>query len=139
MHRKIAEVIRRHEVFHLPPSATVVQAARLMKAKACGAVLVMSHSRLEGIFTERDAITRVVAAELDPARTKLVDVMTAHPDTVRSDSFALDALRMMEDGGYRHLPVTKGRRVVGVVSRRDFFGEEKARLDQEREFWEHIG
>jgi CBS domain-containing protein len=98
----------------------------------------MNGSRLEGIFTERDLVNRVVAAELNPAHTKLANVMTAHPDSVRADSPALDALRMMEDGGYRHLPVMNGRRVVAVVSRRDFYGEEKARLDREREFWEHI-
>ncbi|MEA2780213.1 MAG: hypothetical protein QOK29_1757 [Rhodospirillaceae bacterium] len=139
MLRKIADAIQHQEVHHLPPEATVFEAARLMKAKACGAVVVTSGGRLEGIFTERDLVNRVVAAELDPARTRLAEVMTHRPDHVQPDTYALEALRMMEDGGYRHLPVMSRGRVIGVVSRRDFAGHEKAQLDHERSLWEHVG
>jgi hypothetical protein len=45
---------------------------------------------------------------------------------------------MMEDGGYRHLPVTDKGQIVGIVSRRDFFGEEKAEIEKERRIWENI-
>jgi CBS domain-containing protein len=138
MLRRIADMVRSGEVYRLPPSATVVEAAREMKAKACGAVIVMKHGRLEGIFTERDLVNRVVARELDPAQTKLAEVMTRNPDSIRPDACTMDGLRMMEDGGYRHLPVIKGGQVVGVVSRRDFFGEEKAQLDHERTLWESV-
>ena len=55
------------------------------------------------------------------------------------ETTALRALQMMDDGGYRHLPVLDRGQVVGVVSRRDFFGEEKARLDRERHLWEVMG
>jgi len=139
MLRRIAEVVRHHEVHRLPPSATAFDAARLMKAKVCGAVMITRRGRLEGIFTERDLVNRVVAVGLDPARTKLAKVMTHHPDTVRPDTYAAEALRMMEDGHYRHLPVIISGRVIGMVSRRDFFGEEKAQLEHERTLWEHVG
>jgi CBS domain-containing protein len=139
MLRRIAEVVRLHEVHRLPPSATAVDAARLMKAKSCGAVMITRRGRLEGIFTERDLVNRVVALGLDPARTKLAKVMTQHPDTVRPDTLAAEALRMMEDCHYRHLPVIDSGRVIGMVSRRDFFGEEKAQLEHERTLWEHVG
>jgi CBS domain-containing protein len=139
MVRRIADVVRHHGVHRLPPTASVFEAACLMKAKACGAVVVTSRGRLEGIFTERDLVNRVVASGLDPARTKLAKVMTHHPDSVGPDTYVAEALRMMEDGHYRHLPVTSSGRVVGLVSRRDFLGEEKAQLEHERTLWEHVG
>ena len=65
--------------------------------------------------------------------------MTGKPDSVTPAATALEALRMMADGGYRHLPVVEQGRVIGVVSRRDFFGAEKAQLDQETALWERMG
>ena len=139
MWRRVADVIRQHEVHHLPATATVLEAARLMKGKACGAVVIMNKGHLEGIFTERDLVNRVVVAGRDPAKTKLGEVMTRGPDIIGPDAYTLEALRMMEDGGYRHLPVVNRQVVIGVVSRRDFFGEEKAQLDRERVLWEQVG
>jgi CBS domain-containing protein len=139
MSRRIANVVRQGELHQLPPSATVFAAACLMKAKSCGAVAIARSGRLEGIFTERDLVNRVVAGGLDPAHTSLDKVMTRDPDCVRADSSVAEALRMMEDGGYRHLPVVEGGRLVGMVSRRDFFGEEKAQIEHERVLWESVG
>jgi CBS domain-containing protein len=65
--------------------------------------------------------------------------MTRNPNSVRAGTSVADALRLMEDGGYRHLPVVEGGRLVGMVSRRDFFGAEKAQLEHERLLWEHVG
>ena len=139
MLRKIADMMTGGELAELAPSATVYEAACLMKARKCGSVLVTSEHRLIGIFTERDVVNRVVADKLDPLATPLAQVMTANPDTVRPDTLAVEALRMMEDGGYRHLPVVQRGRILGVVSRRDFYGEEKAELEKERALWERIG
>ena len=139
MSRRIANVVGQGEVHRLSPSATVFEAACLMKVRSCGAVAIATGRRLEGIFTERDLVNRVVAEGLDPARTRLDKVMTRDPDCVGADSSVAEALRMMEDGGYRHLPVVEGGRLVGMVSRRDFFGEEKAQLEHERVLWEQVG
>ena len=64
---------------------SVAQAARLMKERRVGAVLVMNEGRLAGIFTERDALFRVIAEGRDPAKTGLQDVMTANPRTITPD------------------------------------------------------
>ncbi len=104
----------------------VRDAARLMKHRKVGSVLVMDGDMLEGIFTERDMVYRVIADGLDPDMTPLSQVMTADPDTIDARATALEALRMMNERGYRHLPVVEEGRVVGIVSRRDFYGEEKA-------------
>ena len=98
---------------------TVLDAAILMKEKGKGALLVVEGPRLSGIFTERDALFRVIAAGRDPATTRLADVMTAQPQTMHPDEPFVKALRLMHKRGFRHLPVVEHGRPLGVVSARD--------------------
>ena len=98
---------------------TVLQAAILMKEKGKGALLVVEGTRLTGIFTERDALFRVIAAGRDPATTRLADVMTPQPQTMHPDEPFVKALRLMHKRGFRHLPVVEHGRPLGVVSARD--------------------
>ena len=72
------------------------------------------------------------------ARTKLAEVMTREPDTMPPGKTVFEALRLMEDGRYRHVPVVDGGRVVGIVSRFDFSGIELDRLYEETGLWERI-
>jgi len=125
------ESFMKPKVHQLPLDATVYQAARLMTQKNCAAVVVSAKGRLEGIFTSGDLVKRVAAAKRDPAKTKLVDVMTRQPETVKPSTRAIDALRMMQDGRYRHLPVIDRDHIVGIVSRRDFFGQEQVIVEDE--------
>lgn len=134
--RKLGEIVRRQNPMMLPPTATVREAARCMRDHRIGAILVVEDGRLVGLFTGRDAVTRVVAEGLDPTTATLGQVMTNAPDTLTPKQMAIDALRMMQDGGYRHMPIVDGARVVGIVSLGDFSGMEKARLDEETGFWE---
>ncbi len=134
----IPDVIRDQEPVHLGDGATVREAAKLMRLRNIGSMLVMEQGRLDGIMTERDVVQRVVAAGRDPDETRLEEVMTRNPDTIGPEATAIDALRLMQDGGYRHLPVVDKGRVLAVVSRRDFLGTEQARLDEETAIWEHI-
>ena len=103
---------------------TVAQAARLMKEKRVGALLVMEEGRLAGIFTERDALFRVIAEGRDPGATHLADVMSANPRTITPDRPFGHALHMMHEGGFRHVPVVEGGKPIGVVSARDALGPE---------------
>jgi len=139
MLRKIKDIMRDCEVAELPPTSTVQRAARLMLRTRQCATLIVSKGQLVGIVTEQDIVRRVVAMGLDPAATILSEVMTARPDTIGFDDLAIKGLQMMEDGGYRHLPVVKGGHLVGIVSRSDFPGDEKAELDVERHYWEAVG
>ena len=136
--RIIPDVIRGQNLLSLGLNATVAEACVAMKRRHVGCVLVIQDDRLCGIFTERDVVNRVVAEGLDPTKTLLSIVMTANPDTITPDSAPIEALRMMQDRGYRHLPVLAGARVVGVVSRRDFLGDEKTRLEEETRYWQRI-
>ena len=114
-------------------------ACESMRARSVGAVLVTDgQGRLLGIFTGRDAVCRVLAAGKSPSRTRLSEAMTPHPDSIGPGRSAIDALRQMQDGGDRHLPVVDQGKVVGVVSRGDFRGLEQARLDEETGLWECV-
>lgn len=139
LRKVIPDVVRNQQLLALSAETTVRTAAGQMRARHVGAVLITTDSRLDGIFTERDMVYRVVAEGRDPERTTLADVMTRNPDTIRPDATAIDALRRMQDGGYRHLPIVDRGRLVGIVSRRDFFGVEKARLEDEGDLWKKIG
>ena len=101
------------------PDETVCVAAKRMAEQGCSSILVVEGDRLLGIFTERDLLVRVAAAGLDLATTKLRDVMTADPETIGAEEPVEDAVRRMDAGGFRHLVVVDGGRVLGVVSTRD--------------------
>ena len=105
-------------------SATVLDAALAMETAGKGALLVVDGTRLIGIFTERDALIRVIAAGRDPRTTRLAEVMTPQPETLHPDDPFLKALRIMNSRGFRHLPVVEHGRPVGVVSARDALDDE---------------
>jgi len=136
--RIIPDVIRGQKVVYLGRKATARHAAKLMRKHNVGAVLIMEAEALKGILTVNDMTYRVIAEGLDPGKTLLGEIMTSDPDTVDCHTTAIEALRLMHDGDYRHLPVVDDGRVVGLVSRRDFHGVEKARLDDETALWERI-
>ena len=108
--------------------ATVVDAARHMKQRNVGSVLVLDDGRLAGIFTERDALFRVLAAARDPATTTLGEVMTPQPQTMHPDEPFVRALRVMHEGKFRHLPVVEFGRPLGVVSVRDALDDDLVEL-----------
>jgi CBS domain-containing protein len=137
--RRMADIVRDQDPLMLPPSATVKEACQKMRERGVGAVLVTDGDRrLVGIFTGRDAVHRVLAEGMNAARTRLADVMTPNPRTMPPGRTAIEALRLMEDGRHRHLPIVEGERVVGIVSRFDFKGIELDRLDEETGLWERI-
>jgi CBS domain-containing protein len=137
--RRMSEIVSQQDPLTLPADATVWLACQCMRDRRVGAVLVTdSDRRLVGIFTGRDAVCRVLAEGRTPADTKLVEVMTPEPDTMPPGRTAIDALRLMQDGGYRHVPIVEQGRVAGVVSHGDFRGLEQARLDEETGLWERI-
>ncbi len=129
--RKMGDLVRDQRPLVMPPEATVQDACAAMHWRRVGAVLVVEGGdRLRGIFTGRDAV-RCLADRRDPGKTRLCDVMTRDPACLRPEDSVIDAMRILRDGGFRHLPVaTEEGRVVGIVSRYDFRGAEHAR-DQE--------
>ena len=137
--RHMSEIVRDQEPLVMSPRTSVKHACQRMRERRVGAVLVIDRNdRLIGIFTGRDAVCRVLAQGKDAAETTLADVMTLDPCCMSPASPAIEALRLMNDGGFRHVPVVSGKKVVGIVSHGDFRGREKDRLDEETGIWERI-
>jgi CBS domain-containing protein len=123
-HRSIRSIIEEKELVTAPGSMTVSEAARLMKEKHQGSVLIVEGEKLAGIFTERDTLFRVIAEGRDPKTTRLAEVMTRNPKTIHPDKPFPDALQIMREGGFRHVPVVEGDKPVGMISARDALGPE---------------
>ena len=137
--RQLADIVLNQDPLMMPASTTVAAACRQMHDRRVGSVLVTGlDGRLVGIFTGRDAVGRVIAAGKSVRTTTLGDVMTPNPDTMPPEKTAIEALRLMWDGGFRHVPVVSEGRILGIISRGDFKGMEQDRLDEERELWEHM-
>ena len=124
MSRTIRTILKDQEPLTAPATMTVGEAARLMKQGKFGAVMVVENGSLVGIFTERDALFRVVAEGHDAQIIQLANVMTRDPRTIHPDRALVDALHLMHAGGFRHVPVVEDGRPIGMVSARDALGEE---------------
>lgn len=136
--RRISEIARIRNLLLLPPTATVKYACDVMRRERAAAVLVTDIDRqLLGIFTERDAV-RVLAEGQKAKGRRLADAMTPNPNTMPPDTTAIEALRLMQDCGFRHVPVVENGRLVGVVCKEDFRGLEQDRLEEEIWLWERL-
>lgn len=137
--RIISFIVKDQNPLMLHASDSVRHACECMYERRVGAVLVVDQNqKLQGIFTGRDVV-RVMASHPAPGKSALADVMTAAPDTIYCNCTAIEALRAMGDGGYRHLPVLDAEgKVLGIVSRSDFKGLELDRFEDEVNLWERI-
>src|SRR5215471_11520300 len=108
-------------LYSVGPSDTVGEAVAVMAQHRIGSVLVMEGERLLGIFTERDTV-RALSLSHDAPRHQIVSWMTPDPRTIGPDTDSDEALRLMLDRGFRHLPVVEEGKVVGMVSMRDLAG-----------------
>ena len=114
----VKTVMERKKLLTASPSSTVAKAAKRMTKRKVGAILVVEDDRLVGIFTERDAVFRVIAEDRDPG-TRLSEVMTPSPKTITPDKSFGYALLLMHENGFRHLPVTENGKLLGIVSARN--------------------
>jgi CBS domain-containing protein len=136
--RKLAYLVKDQNPVMLGAHESVQRACECMCERRTGSVLVVDERQnLKGIFTGRDAV-RVLAQRKDAAAITLADVMTPNPVTITPQLRAIDALRAMSDGGFRHLPVVENGAIWGVVSRGDFKGTEIDQLDEETHLYECI-
>ena len=116
---RIRDVMEQKALITAPPDEAVSKAAQLMAKKKVGAVLVLEHDTLVGIFTERDVVFRVIAQGLDPRTTRLSEVMTSPAQTVDPEKSFGFALLLMHENGFRHLPVVESGKLLGIVSARN--------------------
>ena len=136
--RPISSIIENQRIVTAGEKTTVSEAAKLMKQGKVGAIMVVKGGRLIGVFTERDALFRVLAEGRDAQTTRLAAVMTPDPQTIRPDRPFGHALHMMYEGGFRHVPVVENGKPIGMVSSRDAMGPELNEFVTELESREHI-
>jgi CBS domain-containing protein len=138
--RTVFQAMSRRHVISLGPGATVHEAACVMTRANCGSVLIIdTHSTLLGILTERDLMTRVLAKALDPATTLVTKVMTPNPRCIPPEFKVADAVLIMIERGFRHLPVVAdGGRILGVFSARDALPREMSTAVNLAEFNEQV-
>jgi CBS domain-containing protein len=101
------------------PDTSVAESVRTMTAEKIGAVIVMDGERLLGIFTERDALNKVLAAGLDPVNTKISEVMTKDPFCIPPTTTVGEAMELVTKRRFRHLPVVENGKVLAVISSGD--------------------
>ncbi len=117
----LADVVKEKDgrICTVDPEATIEEAAKVMKAERVGALLVMNEEWVIGVLTERDFVYRVLAAGLDVATTKVHEVMSKDVVVVKPSLSVPDAMQVISEKRFRHLPVVSGGRLIGVVSSGD--------------------
>jgi len=142
MNTRIRDILRRkgEDVYSVGPDATVIDAVNAMNDHHVGSVLVCEGGYPVGVFSERDVLVRVVAADRDPRQTLVRDVMTTRLHTASPDDTLLEVMRLMTDRRCRHVPVMEGEVLVGLVSIGDLTKATQYNLRQEvRDLSTYIG
>jgi len=116
---QIYDLVKDRRVYSIEADHTVLEAARFMLEHHIGALPVLHNGELVGIFSERDVMNRVVAVGRTPGTTKVSEVMTANPKSVSVEETVENCLFLMREFGFRHLPLTDGKELKGLVSLRD--------------------
>ena len=106
-------------IHSVAPNTLVTDCVRAMSAKKIGAMLVMDGESVAGIFTERDALNRVLAAGLDPRSTKVSEVMTKDPYCLPPTTTVGAAMELVTTRRFRHLPIVENGRVLALISSGD--------------------
>ena len=138
-HRSVRDVIASQKPLTTSGNTTIATATKLMKKHSVGALMIVENGHLAGIFTERDAVFRVLAESRDPKKTHVTEVMTTKPMTIGPDKALGHALLMMHEGGFRHVPVVEHGKPLGMISARDALGPELQEFEGELQQREHIG
>jgi CBS domain-containing protein len=115
----IRDLLINRTIHYIQPGQTVFEAAKYMVECKVGAAPVLEGTRLVGIFSERDIMSKVVAHRMDPATTRIAEVMSTEIRTLEPSSSCEDAMVLMQTHGVRHLPVCDGPVLVGFLSLRD--------------------
>lgn len=128
--RIIPGVVSNQKIISMRADNTAREAAQMMVDSHISAIVITSDDgKLQGIVTERDMVHRVLVTNKHADELKLGDIMTANPMTVSPDDSAMDALELMREHKFRHLPVAEDGMVVGMVSIRDLYDSAKAELE----------
>ncbi len=111
--------VMRQDVLCAYPSDKIIDCARIMAEKERGSVIICYEGKVLGIMTEQDLARKVMVRGVDPDRTPVEDVMSKNVQTISPENDIYDAMVLMGHECIKHLPVTKGGRLVGIISYKD--------------------
>jgi CBS domain-containing protein len=126
----LRDLVKDRRVYSIDAARTVLEAARFMMEHNIGALPVVRDGELAGIFSERDIMNRVVAVGRNPAYTAVAEVMTPNPRAVPLDETMEECVFLMNEFGFRHLPIVDGRTLKGLISLRDVVVHQAAALER---------
>ena len=138
MNREMSEIIRHQKPLTLPPDTTVQEACKQMHARKVGAVLVINERSAAVGHLHRPRRRAGAGQRQGPGGDRSQGRDDEEAGLHAAALTAIEALRLMRDGGFRHVPVVQEGVVVGIVSRGDFRGLEQDRLDEETGIWERM-
>jgi CBS domain-containing protein len=127
----VRDIVHDRELFHVEEGLSVADVARRMAELHVGAIVVLDGGRLRGVFSERDLMIKVVLEQRDPETTPVEKVMSTTVTTVDEFASIEDAMELMQALNCRHLPVTRGSRVIAFLSMRDLMNYELALKTEE--------
>jgi CBS domain-containing protein len=135
MSRPVSTLLRGHRALvYVAPDTSVLEAVRKMSDENVSSLLILDGARLAGIFTERDAMRRVLCEGLAPEKTPIRDVMTPEPTVVGAKETIADVVALMDERKIRHMPVVDGEQLLGIISLRDVLRQassnQAAEIDQ---------
>ncbi len=118
---------KNQDVLSMDKTTTVLDAAKEMDQRNIGSVIVTEGKMLAGIVTERDLLRRIVAKNIGPGNVTLEDIMTSKIEVLTPDDKVLEAMQLMANGNFRHMPIVgEYGEVVSMLSQRDFLDLQKA-------------
>jgi CBS domain-containing protein len=126
----LRDLVKDRRVYSIDAARTVLEAARFMMEHNIGALPVLRNGELAGIFSERDIMNRVVAVGRNPAYTAVSEVMTPNPRAVPLDETMEECVFLMNEFGFRHLPIVDGKTLMGLISLRDVVVHQAAALER---------
>jgi CBS domain-containing protein len=128
---QVKDILQNRELYWVEEHRSVADVARRMAELHVGAMVVLANGLLKGVFSERDLMLRVVLQRRDPDRTPVRDVMSTNVVTIDEGVSIEEAMENMTALNCRHLPVTRGEKVVGFLSMRDVLHHELAQKTDE--------
>jgi len=120
------------DVVTVPPTETVKNVALLMRRKGIGSVVVAENDEIIGVFTERDLANKIIPEGIDAEKAVVSEHMTRQPATVDREEPIEKVFALLSRKGFRHVPITDGKKPVGMVSLSDFAGVLREVFDEEK-------
>jgi CBS domain-containing protein len=108
--------VKGSQIFSVAPADSVLRAIEIMATRHVGALLVMSEGTLRGVISERDYARKVILKNRSSHDTPVSDIMSSPAVSVTPDDTVHHCMQLMTEGRFRHLPVVKSGRVVGMLS-----------------------